>query len=228
MTFGGDSRPVLVPSVALMPFDLSTFLTELAPHGELVVIAMTLAAALEAAFGIGVVVPGEAVVAAGAAVLAGGPLVTVAWFAVAAGAFAGDQLGYVLGRRYGTAVAESWVGRRLGRARWELASRLIQRRSFWIIVVARLIPGVRTLVSAAAATAGVPWARFAVPDALASATWAGVWVLGGAALGPALLGPAWAVAGVAAVAGLVVVHVRRRTVVRRRPPSSVTANDEGR
>lgn len=193
-----------------MPFDPTTVLSALEAVEPVVVLVMALAAGLEAAFGIGVVVPGETVVAVGAAVLGRGFILPVAWLAVAAGAFAGDQVGYFLGHRYGTAVAESWPVRQLGRDRWERAARLVRRGSFWVVVVARLLPGVRTLVSAAAGAAGVRYARFALADAVASTLWAAVWVLGGAAVGEALLGPtSWAVVGAAILAAVVVVRVRR-------------------
>lgn len=196
-----------------MPFDPTELLATLDAHQPVVVLVMALVAAVEAAFGIGVVVPGETVVAAGAAVLGHTPLLPLAWLAVAAGAFAGDQVGYAVGHRYGTAVAESWIVRRLGRDRWERASALVRRRSFWVVVVARLLPGVRTLASAAAGAAGVRYARFAVADAVASLAWAAVWVLGGATLGQALLGPAaWAVAGVALASALTIARARRQAV----------------
>ncbi|WP_136520381.1 DedA family protein [Cellulomonas telluris] len=198
-----------------MPIDAPALLDAVAPHGALVVLVMTAMATVEALLGIGVVVPGEAVVASGAALLASGPLVAVAWCAVTAGAFLGDQLGYGLGRRYGAAVTESWVVRRLGRHRWERASDLVRRRSLVVVVVARLLPGVRTLVSAAAGAAGVRWTRYAVADAVACALWAGIWVLGGAALGRLVLGPVgWAAIAVA-VAVLIALQVLRSSVRRR-------------
>lgn len=198
-----------------MPFDISALIAALAPHGTAVLAVMALAALLEAAFGLGVLVPGETVVAAGAAVLAGGPLLPAAWGAVAVGALAGDQVGYLVGRRYGPALARSGVVRRLGTDRWARATDLVRRRGFWVVVVARMLPGVRTLVAAAAGAAEVRYARFLAADAIASTLWAAVWVFGGAALGRVLLGPAaWAVVGAVALAAAVLLTARRRMAVR--------------
>lgn len=193
-----------------MLFDISALVAALAAHGPAVLAVMALAAVLEAAFGLGVLVPGETVVAAGAAVLAGGPLLPLAWGAVAVGALAGDQVGYVVGRRYGPALARSRAVRRLGTDRWARATDLVRRRGFWVVVVARMLPGVRTLVAATAGAAGVRYGRFLAADAIASTAWAAVWVFGGAALGRVLLGPAsWAVVG-AVLLGVVVLLVARR------------------
>lgn len=91
----------------------------------------------------------------------------------------------------------------------------MRRRSFWVVVLARLLPAVRTLVSTAAGAAGVRYARFAVADTVAALVWAGVWVFGGAVVARTLLGPMSGVAVAAAViATLVVVGVRRRVAVR--------------
>lgn len=200
---------------------LPALLDSLAPYGPLVVGVMGLAAAVESAFGLGVVMPGETVVAAGAAVLHDPVTLVVAWAVVTLGAFVGDQVGYVIGRRLGPGLADGPIVRRLGRGHWDRAVDLVQRRSFPVIVVARLLPGVRTIVSAAAGVTGVRWRRFAVADAAASGLWSAVWVLGGAALGELLLGPgAWAVVG----AGLtILVAVRVARVLRTRRASRAVA-----
>ncbi|GAB4003513.1 hypothetical protein GCM10029992_45510 [Glycomyces albus] len=81
--------------------------------------------------------------------------------------------------------------------------------------MARLLPGVRTLVAAAAGASRMRYARFASATAVASLVWSLLWVLGGAWLGSALLRLAdgSAVIVLAVAVGLAVgfvVHRRRR------------------
>ena len=55
------------------------------------------------------------------------------------------------------------------------------------MILARLLPGIRTLVAAAAGASAVPYSRFATACGVAALLWAGLWVVGGALIGNALL-----------------------------------------
>lgn len=52
----------------------------------------------------------------------------------------------------------------------------------WVVIVARLLPGVRTFVSAAAGASTMRYGRFAASCGIAAVAWATIWVVGGAAL----------------------------------------------
>jgi membrane-associated protein len=130
------------------------------------------------------------------------------------GGIAGDNLFYLLGRRYGPAVA-SWLGRRrrLGNAyRWSMTQ--IQARGPTIILVGRFVPGFRTATTFASGVASLRFRRFFFADALAACAWAGytalLGYLGGSAFRDALWQPLLIGLGVAFVLGLAAEAWRRR------------------
>ncbi|WP_051325725.1 DedA family protein [Glycomyces tenuis] len=185
-------------------------------YGPAVLATVFAVAAVEALFGLGVFVPAETALVLAAVALADTPLLAAAVIAAAAGAFVGDHLGYGIGRKLGPRAAETAAVRRLGPQRWEEAMRFVRRRGVGLIVVARLLPGVRTLVSAAGGAARLRYARFAIATAIASVAWSMLWVLGGAWIGSALLRlvddatvPVLAVAAVLTVGFLVFRRTRR-------------------
>jgi membrane-associated protein len=119
------------------------------------------------------IVPSEtAVITAG--VLAGSgrlslPLVILA---AAAGAFAGDNIAYFLGR-----YAGPWINARLfrgenGAERLAWAENQLKKRGGELIVTARFIPAGRTLVTLTAGGLRMPWPRFALFDVIAGVVWA--------------------------------------------------------
>lgn len=178
----------------------------------------------ESALGLGIVVPGEtAVLTLGAATESGSQL-SMALVTVAAGASAGDHVGYLLGRRNGHRLRESRMVRRIGPARWDRASGLLRRYGVLALIISRLLPGVRTLVPAAAGAAGIGYQRFLVGSVLGVGLWSGLWVGLGAAARAALpqvseaLGAAgWvALAVLVAVLGLLVIRRRRARVALAR------------
>ena len=158
-----------------------------AEHAVLVCLLVFLAALGESALGVGVLVPGETVVLAAAVGLAGSPWLVVALGAAWVGAFVADHVGFAVGRHAGPALRDSRVVQWLGVERWQGAVDTVERRSGWILVGARLLPGVRTLVSAAAGASSLAYRRFVAVTALATLLWSGLWVLGGAVAGQALL-----------------------------------------
>ncbi|MGH8876569.1 MAG: DedA family protein [Stackebrandtia sp.] len=153
---------------------------------ELILSIVFVAAVVESAFGLGAVLPGETVLVLAAIALHDLP-VLIAVVPAAAGAFAGDHIGYAIGARYGQRMAGTRIVRAVGRDRWHSAVGFVERRGFWLIVVARLLPGVRTLVSAAAGTSGLPYRRFAIATGTAAVAWSLLWVVGGGTLGVAFL-----------------------------------------
>ena len=176
--------------------------------------------------------PSEGVVVALAAVaVAGdGPHLPLLALAAGVGAFLGDSLTFVVGRRYGPrdctgsaarAPAACWATRR---ARSSAAGALV-------VLTARYVPLGRVAVNLTAGATGFPPRRFAGLAALAAASWA-IWSVAVGALaghwldGNPLLG---SVAGIALALGLglAVDRVARRvtgwgrmpggSAIRRRP-----------
>ncbi|SDD03660.1 DedA family protein [Glycomyces harbinensis] len=196
------------------------FLDVAAGHGPAVIAFVFVVSAVEAAFGLGALVPAESALVLAALVLAGSPLLIAAVAAAAAGAFAGDHLGFALGRRLGPRIAQTRAVRRIGVRRWDEATGFVERRGIAVIVVARLLPGIRTLIAAAAGASRMRYRRFAAATAAAALAWSLLWVLGGAALGTAFIEVAdRATVPVLISVAIVVAAVVTARVVRRRAAS---------
>lgn len=166
-------------------------------------------------------VPSESVVVGLAAVAATAD-VPNAWLLMlvaAGGAFAGDNIAYLIGRRVGTR-RWSWMrGPRMQSAfRW--AGRELRKRPASLILVARFVPIGRVAVNLTAGVTGYPHLRFVGLTVLSATLWAAYSVGIGLFFGQwfednHLLGAVIAI--VCAVAlGIVVDLVINR--VRRQPP----------
>ena len=120
------------------------------------------------------VLPSETAVIALGVVTAGSadPRIALLIACAAAGAFLGDNLSYLIGRRFGP-----WAERRFfaggkgahGRA-W--AERSLQRFGMQVIIVCRFIPGGRTAVTLTCGLIAYQRRRFVTATALAAAIWA--------------------------------------------------------
>jgi membrane-associated protein len=119
------------------------------------------------------VVPSETSVITAGVVAAAGDLNLMAIVAVAAGgAFLGDNTAYFVGRRFGTRINDRFFRSDKARKRVEWAHQQVSERGGELIVVARFIPGGRTVVTLSAGTLGYPWRRFVIFDAAAALIWA--------------------------------------------------------
>jgi membrane protein DedA with SNARE-associated domain len=119
------------------------------------------------------VVPSETVVITAGVIAAGGDLSL--WLVVAAGAagaFAGDNISYLIGREFGHAVVDRFLRGQKAQRRIEWGKRQIRERGVQLILVGRFIPGGRTAVTISAGLTRFGWRRFAAPDAVAAAAWA--------------------------------------------------------
>ena len=120
------------------------------------------------------VVPSEtAVITAGVVAVSGDLSLPLVIAAAAVGAFAGDNLAYGIGRRYGTRAKERFFRGEKAKRRVKWASTQLEQRGGELIAVARFIPGGRTAVTLTAGLTRFPWRRFAVFDAIAALIWAG-------------------------------------------------------
>jgi membrane-associated protein len=119
------------------------------------------------------VVPSETAVITGGVVAAAGDLsLPLVILVAAAGAFAGDNTAYFVGRRYGSRIAERFFRSDKARGRMDWAEGQLRERGGELIVVARFIPAGRTAVTLSAGTLRFRWRRFVVFDALAATFWA--------------------------------------------------------
>ncbi|MGV9306823.1 DedA family protein [Nonomuraea sp. NPDC003727] len=173
---------------------------------------------LDASVGVGLVVPGDALL-----IVAGTTADTPAEAAalVAAGVLAcvtGASGGHWTGRTFGSRLRHGRLGRRVGEERWQRAEELFER-SGWALALAYFLPVVHALTPAVAGALGVPYRRF-MPWALIGGTaWVSAYVTVGALAGGVVREHAELLLPVAAVAALVIVTlsaVVRRTVTAGR------------
>lgn len=209
--------------------DIAVLVEQISDHAPVVVLVVLLAAAAESVIGLGVVVPGETVLVLAAIALADTGWLPAAVLAGGIGAWTADHIGFLLGRRLGPHMPATWAVRKAGVDRWYRALNLVERHSVTVLVVARTLPAVRTLVSAAAGASTVSYRRFAATTAVAGLLWSSVWTVGGALLGTALIAAgddAVLVLLLLAAAVAVGVLVRRRALAHRRLGTSPHVHDD--
>ena len=126
---------------------------------------------------LGAPLPGESAVILASTAAAEGKLDIRA---VAAAAFlaavAGDNIGYLLGRRLGRSVITRY-GARFGltEAAFDKVEAVARRRGPFMVVIARFVVVLRQLNGIVAGTTGMPWPVFLVANAIGAALWVGVW-----------------------------------------------------
>jgi membrane-associated protein len=119
-------------------------------------------------------VPSESVVITAGVVAGAGDLslLLVIVFA-AAGAIVGDNISYGLGSWLGEHTVKRLFRSDKARHGFEWAERQLEQRGFYLIIIARFIPGGRTAVTFASGyTHGMTWRRFIVADVVAGVIWA--------------------------------------------------------
>ena len=133
----------------------------------------------------GVPVPGETVLVLGA-VLAGQGKASAAGIALAGwtGAVAGDNIGYLVGRRYGARLTTLPAIRRVfDERRAALAQRFFRRRGWLAVFLGRFVAILRIFAGPLAGMNGMPWRVFVVANASGGAIWVGIVVAVGVLVG---------------------------------------------
>lgn len=146
------------------------WLTQEVSHSVATYPALAVAAGADVLFPL---IPSETIVITASVLAAQGDLFI--WLivpAVALGAFAGDNLCYLLGRSIGDPVADRLFDGEKGQARLHWAEEALHRRGSILIGVGRFIPGGRTATTFAAGTLEMPYRQFVVADAVAASLWA--------------------------------------------------------
>jgi membrane protein DedA with SNARE-associated domain len=120
------------------------------------------------------VLPSETVVIALGVATAGStdPRIALLVACAAIGAFLGDNLSYLLGRRFGPRVERRFFRGAKGARRRAWAEHSLQRYGMPLIVVCRFIPGGRTAVTLCCGIVGYQRRRFVIATAVAGVIWA--------------------------------------------------------
>jgi membrane protein DedA with SNARE-associated domain len=185
--------------------------------------------------GLGIPIPEDIILVAGGYVASEqGDDVLPMMFAGLAGILAGDGLIFVLGRRFGIAMAErTFLRRFLTVERIAHVDVLFRRHGPKILLAARFTPGVRAVTYFTAGAIRLPFWKFLFFDGLAALVSAPLWVFLGYRYGHAIVDEAkrWQGYFLLAVAGLAVGLWLWRRRRGRRPaiavPSSVGDAREG-
>jgi membrane protein DedA with SNARE-associated domain len=122
----------------------------------------------------------------------------------AVGAFLGDNLCYLLGRRFGPAVQRRFFATPKGERTRAWAERSLGRFGTQLIIVCRFIPGGRTAVTLTCGLVGYPRRRFVPATAVAAVIWALYAFLIGRIGGQAFEHNIWAGLAVALGASIVI------------------------
>jgi membrane protein DedA with SNARE-associated domain len=100
------------------------------------------------------------------------PRIAVLVGCAAFGAFAGDNLAYLLGRRFGPFVERRFFSSEKGTRRRAWAGRSLRRFGIMIIVVCRFIPAGRTATTLSCGLLRYSRRRFMVATAIGAVVWA--------------------------------------------------------
>ena len=189
----------------------------------LVITVAALLPALEASTFLGLVVPGETAVIIGGVVAHAGALpLWVVMLAAAVGAVAGDQVGFVVGRRYGPSLLGRLPGRLRRAEQIDRTLKLIARRGTVAVILGRWTAAFRALMPGIAGMSRMQRWHFTAANVAGGVVWA-VLVAGGGYLAGAsyrvleqrlglVSGALLATLLIAVIATLVVRHRRHRRV----------------
>ena len=173
-------------------------------------------ALLESAALVGLFVPGETAVLIGGVLAHEGHVNVAAMILVVAiGAILGDSISYEIGRRAGPWLNESKLGRVIGARRLDTGTRYLQRRGAKAVFFGRFLAVVRTGVPLLAGVSRMRYRAFLQWNVLGAVLWSLLHVSIGYGAGASraqlesVLHSAGLV-GLAVVAVLVLLHVRRR------------------
>ncbi|MET8093052.1 DedA family protein [Micromonospora sp. NPDC005220] len=129
--------------------------------------------ALEASTFLGLVVPGEVAVLVGGVLAHDGRLPLWAVVATALGGAAlGDQVGYLVGRRYGRRLLDRTPRRFVRSGELRRALDLVRRRGALAVVLGRWAAALRALVPGLAGMSGIPQRTFTLANVTGGAVWA--------------------------------------------------------
>jgi membrane protein DedA with SNARE-associated domain len=200
-------------------------LTSLQPDSILSYVIAIVIPALDAIFP---VLPSETAVIALGVATAGStdPRIALLVGFAALGAFLGDNLCYLIGRRFGPWMERRFFSSARGARQRAWAEQSLDRYGTLLIVVCRFIPGGRTAVTLCCGLVGYPRRRFVPATAVAAVLWAAYSFFIGRLGGRAFADRPWA--GLLLSIGITLVisalieafrRIRRRSQ-RRRPGDS--------
>jgi membrane protein DedA with SNARE-associated domain len=164
------------------------------------------------------VVPSETAIVALGVATAGStdPRIALLIALAAFGAFLGDNVNYLLGQRFGPAVARRFLSGERGTRQRAWAERSLGQFGARLIIACRFIPAGRTVVTLTCGLVGYRRRSFVIATAVAGVIWASYAFAIGRLGGRAFEGKPWA--GLLLALGVVVVVSAVVEVLRRTRP----------
>ncbi|MEP9361631.1 VTT domain-containing protein [Nocardioides sp. CN2-186] len=150
---------------------IDSLLTSLGPLSVLIVMAIVFA---ETGLLAGFFLPGDSLLFTAGLLVAHGVIgmpIGLVIVAAAAAAFAGDQLGYLIGRRLGPRLMSRPQSRLLDPAHLERASSFFDRHGPRAVILARFVPVARTFTPPAAGAGRMPYRQFVIYNAIGAVAW---------------------------------------------------------
>jgi membrane-associated protein len=150
---------------------LDSLLTSLGPLAVLIVMAVVFA---ETGLLAGFFLPGDSLLFTAGLLVAHGVIgmpIGAVIVAVSVAAFAGDQVGYLIGRRLGPRVLNRPHSRLLDPQHLQRASSFFDRHGARAVILARFVPVARTFTPPAAGAALMPYRRFTAYNAVGGCAW---------------------------------------------------------
>src|SRR6478735_5816454 len=150
---------------------IDSLLTSLGPLSVLIVMAVVF---VETGLLAGFFLPGDSLLFTAGLLVAHGVIGMPIWMVIVAAsvaAFAGDQLGYLIGRRLGPRLLSRPQSRLLNPAHLERASGFFDRHGPRAVILARFVPVARTFTPPAAGAARMPYRQFVIYNAIGAVAW---------------------------------------------------------
>jgi membrane-associated protein len=150
---------------------INSLLTSLGPLAIVIVMGVVFA---ETGLLAGFFLPGDSLLFTTGILVAHGTIgmpIGAVIVAVSVAAFAGDQLGYLIGRRVGPRLLSRPQSRLLDPGHLRRASRFFDRHGPRAVILARFVPVARTFTPPAAGAGEMPYRRFIAYNAVGAAAW---------------------------------------------------------
>jgi membrane protein DedA with SNARE-associated domain len=160
---------------------VTPMLLALGPFALLLIMAIVFA---ESGLLIGFFLPGDSLLFLAGAFVASGVIALPLWLlmlGVSIAAVAGDQTGYLIGRRFAPQVFSRPDSRLFRQSHADAANRFFVRHGSRAVILARFVPVVRTFVPVVAGIGRMPRRRFTSYNVIGGVTWsvgilaAGLW-----------------------------------------------------
>lgn len=180
------------------------------------------------------VLPSETAIIALGVATAGStdPRIALLIACAAAGAFLGDNLSYLIGRRFGPAAERRFFSSEKGARRRAWAEHSLERFGTQVIIICRFFPGGRTAVTLTCGLIGYQRRKFIIATAAAAVIWALYAFFVGRLGGKAFEDKPWAgflvAFGITLVVSALIEAVRRIRSRRQGPPSGTAARNGSR